>query len=276
VTTTSVRNRQYIHQGPDAEIQLPAGDVTEGVVRVGDTVRRPHQPQSFAVGAYLDHLEAVGFDASPRFLGRDERGRDVLTFIDGRVAGAEMEPWVLSDDLLASVAELVRRLHDASAGYDDADEPFPPKFSPIANPELISHLDVTPQNVVTHGERAIGVVDFDLAGRTTRFLDSYNTAMHWAPLRDPADIGADWGEADPLHRLRVFAGAYGWTRDERMQLPQFAAERAERSWAAMKHHAEQFGGGWARMWDEGVGDVILRRREWLLGNEARIRDALVH
>lgn len=43
-----MRHRRYVERGEDAEIQLPAGDVTEGVVRVGDTVRRPHQPQSFA------------------------------------------------------------------------------------------------------------------------------------------------------------------------------------------------------------------------------------
>jgi Ser/Thr protein kinase RdoA (MazF antagonist) len=275
VTTATVRNRRYLEQGENAEIDLPAGDVTEGVVRVGSTVRRPHQPQSFAVGAYLDHLEAVGFDASPRFLGRDEQGRDVLTFIEGRVAGAVLEQWVLSEELLASVAELVRRLHQASAGYDDADEPFPPKFSPAPHPELISHLDVTPQNVVTRGERAIGLVDFDLAGLTTRFIDSYNTAMHWAPLRDPVDVGEDWGSVDSLHRLRVFADAYGWSRDERMRLPRFGAERAARSWSAMKHHAETQGGGWARMWDEGVGELIGRRREWLLCNETRIQEVLV-
>jgi hypothetical protein len=29
------------------------------------------------------------------------------------------------------------------------------------------------------------------------------------------------------------------------------------------------------MWDEGVGDLILRRREWLLANETRLVEALV-
>jgi hypothetical protein len=72
----------------------------------------------------------------------------------------------------------------------------------------------------------------------------------------------------------VFADAYGWSRDERMRLPRFGAERAELTWATMKHRAETQGGGWARMWDEGVGDLIQRRREWLLGNETRIQNAL--
>src|SRR4051794_39073067 len=60
-------------QGADVEVEvaLPKGDVTEGVVRVGDTVRRPHQPQSSAVAGYLDHLASAGFAASPRYLGRD-------------------------------------------------------------------------------------------------------------------------------------------------------------------------------------------------------------
>ena len=73
---------------PDGpEVALPAGDVTVGVVRIGDTVRRPHQPTSDRVAAYLAHLEARGFDGAPRHLGRDAQGRDVLTYPRRRVAG---------------------------------------------------------------------------------------------------------------------------------------------------------------------------------------------
>jgi hypothetical protein len=35
------------------------------------------------------------------------------------------------------------------------------------------------------------------------------------------------------------------------------------SWHLMKERAEIDGGGWQRMWDEGVGDVIKRREAWL-------------
>jgi hypothetical protein len=31
----------------------------------------------------------------------------------------------------------------------------------------------------------------------------------------------------------------------------------------MRWRAEHLGGGWARMWQEGVGDRIERRRAWL-------------
>ena len=42
----------------------------------------------------------------------------------------------------------------------------------------------------------------------------------------------------------------------------------------MKHHAETLGGGWQRMWDEGVGDVIKRREAWLERNGAALTAAL--
>jgi hypothetical protein len=269
------RNRRYVDVGSHEEIELPAGDVTEGLVRVGDTVRRPHQPQSYAVAAYLDHLERVGFDASPRYLGRDDAGRDVLTFMTGDVAGDPPEPWALADALLASVARLVKRLHEASEGYDPTGEPFPERFGAPEPAELVAHMDVTPQNVIVRDGEAVGLIDFDLARPTTRFLDSLNAAMHWVPLRDPVDLRPGSEDLDQYARLRIFADAYGWAEAERRQLVQVAADGAEVSWGRMKERAETLGGGWERMWNEGVGDVILRRRAWLLANEQRIVRALL-
>jgi hypothetical protein len=31
----------------------------------------------------------------------------------------------------------------------------------------------------------------------------------------------------------------------------------------MRYRAEHEGGGWARMWNEGVGDVLVRSKAWL-------------
>lgn len=47
------------------EIPLLGGDVTEGVVRIGATVRRPVGPNGAAIHA-LAHLEQVGFEGAPR------------------------------------------------------------------------------------------------------------------------------------------------------------------------------------------------------------------
>ena len=59
--------------------------MTSGVVRRGDRLLRPMGPWSLAVHEFLRHLEAAGFDGSPRVLGI-EGDREVLTYIDGEVA----------------------------------------------------------------------------------------------------------------------------------------------------------------------------------------------
>jgi hypothetical protein len=276
-------DRRYHDRPGTPEWQLPKGDVTEGVVRVGDTVRRPPQRQSAAVAAYLDHLARAGFDGSPRFLGRDAAGRDVLTFLDGDVPGDPPEAWAAGDDLLTSVAVLVRRLHEASVGFGFAapagsrwgrDQVVLDPPPPTPAPELVSHNDVTPQNVVVRDGRAVGLVD--LAGPTTRLADAYNTAMHWVPLRPPADVWTTWTGVDQFARLRRFADAYGLSADERAALPDFAVGQARTSWQRMRASAEQLGGGWARMWAAGVGDAIRRREAWLTEHRAGIAACLGH
>lgn len=271
--------------------ELPRGDVTEAVVRLGSTVRRPVQPQSAAVADYLQHLEAAGFTAAPRFLGRDRAGRDVLDFLVGDVAGDPPEPWAADDELLVSVGRLLRALHDASQGYAaergfaappgsqwfswplprDAEMPAE-AFEPL--PELVGHNDVTPQNVVVRDGRAVALIDFDMAGPTTRLEDVVNTATHWVPLRAPVDVWPGWSSTRQPARLRLLADAYGLTATKRASLVDVALRRADRMRLSMRAAAEHYGGGWARMWDQGVGDLIQRRRTWLLHRQDDFRSAL--
>ena len=42
----------------------------------------------------------------------------------------------------------------------------------------------------------------------------------------------------------------------------------------MEHNARVLGGGWARMWDDGVGDMIRRRSDWLEANAGPLPAAL--
>lgn len=272
-----VEARLYVPApGEESDVELmPAGDVTEGVVRVGGTIRRPHQPQSFAVADYLDWLEDAGFDGAPRFLGRDAEGRDVLTFVPGQCAGSEPEVWVQSELLLASVARLTRGLHEASEGFVPAAHPFPPRPVRQDPAELVCHLDITPQNIVVRKGVAVGLVDFDLASPSTALKDAFNTAMHWVPLRDPNDAWPGWEATDPFRRLRIFADAYGWTAEERRRLPAVGIDAVRLSYERMEHNARTLGGGWKRMWDDGVGGLIERRALWLDSHSEQLLDCLM-
>jgi phosphotransferase family enzyme len=259
---------------PDGPVvQLPKGDVTEGVVCIGDTVRRPHQPSSELVSAFLEQLTSVGFEGAPRFLGRDRQGRDVLTFLDGDVPGDPVPAWAAADGVLPGVGALVRRLHDAVDGWvPSVPVPVVPGRPaaplPVSEATLISHRDVTPQNVVFRDGQPWGLVDFDLIGVTTRSIDLANTAMHWVPLRDSADRDAVYAGIDVAARIGLLLRGYNAAgRDNAGNISgdvflDACAMRFAGLHATMKWNAEHLGGGWARMWSEGAGDVIRRRVAW--------------
>jgi aminoglycoside phosphotransferase len=264
--------------GPESP--LPAGDVTVGVVRIGDTVRRPHQSTSTAVAAYLGYLEQAGFDAAPRYLGVDDQGRDVLTYIEGDVAAAPVDEWARSDSLLPSVGALLRRLHEVSShwipdvpsGAHPAGRPAP--ALPDDERRIVAHRDVTPQNVVFRDGVAHALIDFDLVGWTTRSIDLANTAMHWVPLIAPEDAPHAYSTADTGRRLRLLLDAYGRDAVDAERLLQAADLRFAGGYDSMEWAAENLGGGWARMWSEGVGDVIRRRVAWFAEVRAELAAAL--
>ena len=254
------------------EIPLAGGDVTEGVVRVGDTVRRPVGPHSPLVHALLAHLELAGFEGAPRFLGIDGSGREVLSYIDGEVAGRPRPPWIADETRLASVGRLVRAYDDAAASFASPPDALPDTLpddppgippAPAYPPELIGHVDITPENVVFRDGRAHALIDFDLAKPATRADEMLNAMLWWAPLSDPRDVDPLLQHVDVPARARILADAYGLSGTDRERVTEVAVLRTRRSWHLMKQRAETHGGGWQRMWDEGVGDVIKRREAWL-------------
>ncbi|MFI6790650.1 phosphotransferase [Nonomuraea sp. NPDC050383] len=269
---------------PHPEIPLAGGDVTEGVVRAGDTVRRPVGPNAPLVHALLRHLEDVGFAGAPRFLGIDAAGREVLTFVPGEVAGRPRPAWIADEERLASVGRLVRDYDQAVAGfvvpagvrpgYGVSEPPgMPPKPSYPA--EVVGHMDYTPDNIVFRDGRAAALIDFDMAKPVARVEEALNAMLYWAPLGDPADADPPLREVNVPRRCRILADAYGMSDVDRSRLVEVALLRARRSWFSMKQIAEERGGGWARMWDEGVGDKIKRREAWLERNAVAI-DAALH
>ena len=77
-------------------------------------MRRPPKGDAAFVHDLLLFLEDQGFPFAPRFFGRDERGRDILSYPDGAIwpdSGSK-----LPDALLEQAARAIRRYHDVTAG----------------------------------------------------------------------------------------------------------------------------------------------------------------
>ncbi len=90
---------------------LIADGFTQGIVRIGDTVRRPLRPFSLTVQAYLAHLRDAGFAGAPLPLGVDEQGREVLSFVPGDVARWLPPEERAGEEVLVALARLIRALH---------------------------------------------------------------------------------------------------------------------------------------------------------------------
>ncbi|MEV6158892.1 aminoglycoside phosphotransferase family protein [Nonomuraea sp. NPDC052129] len=253
------------------EIPLQGGDVTDGVVRVGDTVRRPASPSTPAVHALLRHLEAAGFEGAPRVVGMDGLGREILTYIPGTTGLGLV---TVTDEALVRLAELLRDFHDATRGFPLTRGGWKGGSNDDAAPEVIGHCDLTLQNVIFRDGRPRALIDFDLARPTTRLFDVVTTLRHWAPIGDPVDLAPLQRGLDVGARLRLFCDAYGVPPRDRRRLLELARLRFQRSYTVMRDRAAT-GGSWARMWAGGAGERIRRAAAWLDKHEDGLHAHLV-
>jgi hypothetical protein len=173
------------------EVPLTGGRIPRGVVRVGDTVRRPMPADPGYVHGLLAHLERCGFEGAPRFLGVDSRGREIVSYIEG--ATLPHNGFRLSSEAVAAGARLVRRVHDLTAGTEFA-----------AGSEVACHLNLSQPNFVFRDLIPIAIIDWDVTGPGSRVANLAD--FLWAFVH-PAVYSGD----EAADRLRVAVDAYGWT-----------------------------------------------------------------
>jgi Ser/Thr protein kinase RdoA (MazF antagonist) len=263
-----------VSPGQDDEVVLDGGFTNAGLVsRLGATVRRPTRPTSPSTRALLEHLERVGFPGAPRHLGEDDRGREVLSFVDGEAAVEPYPAWALTDAALVGVAALLRRYHDAVASFDPAGHRWPKPVPAAFSGSLLCHNDPNLDNVVFRGGRAVALIDFDLAGPASAVWDVACAVRFWAPLRDERDT-PERLRGRALTRARLFAGAYGLADAERAQLP--AAVRAAHEWAyeVVRDAVAEGHQAFSRFWEDGGRGRAERTAAWLEANERQLGRAL--
>ena len=192
--------------------ELLQDDPVRPVVRVGDTVRRPMQPWSPSVHEMLLHLEKIGFGYAPRFLGVDDEGREVLSYVAGE-SGAAGWAKVVADEGLVAMARLLREYHEAVRGFRPAAAAGWAGYAGgFGADELVCHGDFGPWNLVWHGDRPVAILDWDYAWPGRPVHDVAYALEYVAPFRDD-ETCLRWlsypAPPDRRRRLDVFAEAYG-------------------------------------------------------------------
>lgn len=254
---------------PAEEEPLFGGNVSGGVVRVGDTVRRPTGPWTPAVHALLRHLHEVGFAGAPRPLGIDEQGREVLTYAPGTVPWDERFHLLAPTERLVRVARLIREFHDAVTGFAPPPDARWQVLTPSAGePEIIAHHDLAPWNLVV-GEQWV-FIDWDMAAPGSRLWDLAYAIHGFVPLS--ANPGLR--RADDAERLRCFVDAYGLAEAERQALVPLLARRTRTVYDFLADQAARGNEPWLTHWRSGHGDAWRSDTDYIAAQEPRWARAL--
>jgi Ser/Thr protein kinase RdoA (MazF antagonist) len=251
-------------------------DPAAGVVRVGDTVRRPARGSSAAVRTLLRHLEEVGFEGAPRFLGVDEQGRDVLTYVEGEVPLPPYPSWALTREALESLGRLLRRFHDATATLDRAgttgwsDEWSDPEGGPA-----VCHNDLFPENVVFRDGLVVAFIDFAEAAPGRPLWDLAIACEEWAPIHAPGSRLHHPDRLDGVRRVGLLAHAYGLEPERADELVEVIEQERAHQVAHVRAEAAAGREPWASHWAETAGERrAAADGAWLTENRAAILAAI--
>ncbi|MGW6282123.1 phosphotransferase [Kribbella sp. NPDC055071] len=260
-----------------SEQQLDGGIANAGkVVRVGPHVLRPSSPHSESIHAFLRALKESGFKGAPEPVGIEEDSRERLLFIEGEVPVPPYPDWSQSDTALASVARLLRALHDAAREFDPQGLTWSDDLADPAGGTLVCHNDVELSNVVFRDGIAVALLDFEFAAPGRPVYDLAHLARLCVPIEDDFDqyrIG--WRPADRPARLRLIADAYGLGRDGRAELLTAINDALARIEAAARRSIAAGGPDTVAMMNRRGGiEKFDRRRRWWADHYDRFAAAL--
>ena len=261
-----------------AEQQLDGGIANAGrVVRAGPHVLRPSSPHSGSIHAFLRAVRHAGFEGASLPVGVDEDGRERLVFIDGEVPVAPYPDWSQSDAALASIARLLRGLHDAARGFDPQGLTWDDALADPAGGTLVCHNDVELSNVVFRDGIAVALLDFEFAAPGRPVYDVAQLARLCVPIDDDFDQARlGWRPADRPARLRLVADAYGLDRDGRAELLAAMDDAIARIEAAVRRRVDAGDPNFVAMSKRTGGmEKYDRRRRWWTDHHDQFAAALL-
>lgn len=145
-------------------------------------------------------------------MGIDDQGREILTWIDGEIAGGVWPEYLRETESVASIGALLRRFHDAVRGFrPPPDAVWRSGASRWKIGFIVRHADIGPGNVVWRHQQAAGLIDWDLAEPGEALADLALAAWTFLPMA-PAAAFRRLGfseQPDLRGRLESLCAGYG-------------------------------------------------------------------
>ena len=247
------------------------------VKREGRHVTRPSNRYSPQIHRFLRAIDEAGFNGASVPVGIDPDGRERLHFIKGDVPIPPYPEWAQSDRALASMVELIKRLHIVSSAFDPAGSDWSDELADPAGGEIVCHNDVCLENVVFQDGEAIALLDFDYAAPGRPLFDLTTFARMCVLVDDPESASRlGWEGGDPVARLRLVADTYGLVEEERTELLELLDQTVARGSEFVRRRVEPGDPGFVTMWNEmGGAERFDRRRRWWASSRADFTNGLI-
>jgi len=198
-------------------------------VRVGSTLRKEAGPWTPTIQALLRFLRDADFDLAPEPLGLDDRGREVMSWLEGTSATKPWPAHLVRDEGVMVLASALRRYHDVVAGFDPGpDACWRVGCRGLRPGEIVCHGDLALWNTVWRLEELVGIIDWDMAEPGLPLHDVAFLALHLVPLHSDEWASATGFDDPPprAERLGLLCETYGGIRpDEVIHAVQVRLER---------------------------------------------------
>ena|SRR5436305_2165143 len=246
------------------EAPLAGGVANAGAVsRVGDVVHRPATRFTPAAHRFMHALHERGFPGVPEPLEPAPDGRERLAFVPGDVALPPYPRWAQEDATLASVARLMRRLHDAAAGVS-TEGPWSEDLADPCGGDIVCHNDVCLENVVFDDGVAVALLDWEFAAPGRSVYDLAQMARICVPVTD--DVSAarlGWTRPDKPARLRLVCDSYELDSAGRAELLPAVDDAINAHGQLVRRRVDAGDPNFVALWNA-VGGIEWydRRRRW--------------
>ena len=188
----------------------------------------------------------------------------MLEFVPGEVALPPLPAWYLEPAILTSIGRLLRRYHEAVAGFGPLkDREWCTELADPDGGPIICHNDVCPENVVFRDGDAVALLDFDFAAPGRALWDAAMTARMCVPVGEPRAFLSVQVLSDPLARIASFTSGYGLSPSDAEQFVDMISLTSDVGDRFVRAHVAAGDPGFVEMWNRGYEERTRRHRKWI-------------
>jgi thiamine kinase-like enzyme len=185
----------------------------KNVYKKDNMVIRPLEKWSKNIHLLLNHFYNKGLPV-PKIIKTDDK-YEYLEYINGEL----VHPYKWTDEGLYEIGKLVKKIHEAAKDFENKNNMEWKSWylRDLGKPEICSHGDIAPWNIITRDGKPIGIIDWECSGPIDPMIELSRVCWLFPQLHDD-DIGKMYELPSPEKRgeqIKIILDAYKLNKKER-------------------------------------------------------------